>query len=161
MWLDLATIQNDIVSFCANWTPEHITPQLSWFTHREEDELTEQVEPQAGAGEPFYRLIEEIDKPIPKFMRRERRLKYEFINGKFESYFDVEQQCKSFFDELFEKYVAPIAIGNQVRFYIRHSMFQDDINLPAMYKNQITPAIVYKSFYDTFQSRKKTGLFLV
>lgn len=156
MWLDLETIQNDIVAFCTNWTPEHITPQLSWFRQREEVDQ-EPVENQVGAAVPFYTLIEEIAKPIPKFKRHEQRLKYEFVNGKFESFFDVEQQCKEFFDKLFQKYVDPIPDGNQVRFYIRHSMFESDINLPAMYKNQITPDIIYKSFYDTFQSRKKTG----
>jgi hypothetical protein len=146
MWNGLTQAYQDVIDFCAGWKADH----LPWFTINQGGG---EVEP----NEPYYKLLSERKRPLPKFMRNETRLRFEFSNQKFNSFFEAEEKCSEFYERVFDQYVKPIDETSQVRMYIDHPLFDGPINLPLMLKSQLTPSVVYKYFYDTLQSKKKLG----
>jgi hypothetical protein len=152
MWLDLKDAQNDCVegidvdqaytdisNFCSNWTATNLMNQGG------------------GGDSPIYRLIDEVVLPIPKFKRIETRVRYEFSNGKFKSFFEAESECGEFFEHVFAKYVNKLEKSSNVRMFIQHPLFDNPINTEWLAKEQFTSSVVYKSFYETLQSKKKLG----
>jgi hypothetical protein len=138
--LDIDQAYADITSFCADWTANNIVNQAGH-----------------GDTEPMYTFLDEIVLPRPKFKRIETRVRYEFKNGKFKSFFEAENQCGEFFEHVFAKYVEHIDDSSLVRMYIIHPLFDNPINTSQIVKTQFTPSVVYKSFFETLQSKKKLG----
>lgn len=114
---------------------------------------------QQGGAVPTFTLISEIDKPIPQFKRHEKYLKFEIVNTQFQLFYEAEEACEGFFEEIFRTFIDPIEPLNYARICVQHPTFKEAINLPWMLRNQLTPSVVYKSFYDVCQSRKKDGKF--
>jgi hypothetical protein len=176
MWETLKQAMKDVAEFCANWNANHLEP-VQGSEEAQAERAVDQFcanwdanhinEPwavnlnQGGEGaeskEPFYTLLDKIVIPIPKWMRTETRLRYEFHNQKFNNFFEAEAKCAEFFEQIFDEYVKPMDEWSRVRMYIDHPLFTDPINMPQMLKSQFTPSVVYKNFYDTLQSKKKLG----
>jgi len=112
---------------------------------------------QLGRG--GFKLISQTLAEEPRFDYKRITLKFDITHSQFTSFYTAEAASQQFFEEMFEKYVSPIPSSNLVRMVIQHRLFDPKpIQIPFIGKDQFVPAIMFKMFYNTMQSKKNQGM---
>ena len=112
-----------------------------------------------GFGNPsLYTLHREIDKQFI-FGLSHKVLEFNSNNVLVNNFLDANNLCKNFFEKIISKYIKPLKRSDRIAIMINHGSFQSPMNLPFLYRDQITTETIWRQFENVIQSKKNDSHF--
>lgn len=86
---------------------------------------------------------------------KEKVIEFKATNVKINNFIEANQLCNEFIEEICNDYIKKLPRKTKVKLIIEHDSFTYPMRFPFIFKEQLTPDIIWDRFETIIQSRKK------